>query len=323
MVEGNKMKTLITGVSGFVGSHLAEFLLGKNEEVFGTIRWRSRMDNIEEIKDEISLHECDMKDAVAIRELIEKIRPDSIYHLAAQSYVKASWSSPAETFMINVIGALNLFEAVRAAKLSPKILLAGSSEEYGFVKNEELPIKETNQLRPLSPYAVSKISQDMLGYQYFKSYGIKIIRTRAFNLTGPRRGDVFADSNFAKQIVMIEKKKKEPKIEVGNLNAYRDFTDVRDVVRAYWLALNKCDPGEVYNISSGQAVCIKDILEKLIKISGVKVEIVQDPQRIRPSDEPIIQGDNSKFREKTGWRPEISLDNSLKDLLNYWRERLK
>jgi len=317
------MKTLITGVSGFVGSHLAEFLLGKNEEVFGTIRWRSRMDNIEEIKDEISLHECDMKDAVAIRELIEKIRPDSIYHLAAQSYVKASWSSPAETFMINVIGALNLFEAVRAAKLSPKILLAGSSEEYGFVKNEELPIKETNQLRPLSPYAVSKISQDMLGYQYFKSYGIKIIRTRAFNLTGPRRGDVFADSNFAKQIVMIEKKKKEPKIEVGNLNAYRDFTDVRDVVRAYWLALNKCDPGEVYNISSGQAVCIKDILEKLIKISGVKVEIVQDPQRIRPSDEPIIQGDNSKFREKTGWRPEISLDNSLKDLLNYWRERLK
>jgi GDP-4-dehydro-6-deoxy-D-mannose reductase len=316
------MKALITGISGFVGSHMAEFLLGKNEEVCGTIRYRSRMENIEGIKDKIELYECDIKDAVAMRELIEKLKPDQIYHLAAQSYVKASWSSPAETFMINVIGALNLFEAVRAAKISPRILLVGSSEEYGLVMKDELPIKETNPLRPLSPYAVSKISQDLLGYQYFKSYGIQIIRTRAFNLTGPRRGDVFVDSNFAKQIVMIERKKREPVLEVGNLEAYRDFTDVRDIVRAYWMAMNKCDAGEVYNISSGKATRIKDILDMLIKISGIKVEIKQDTQRMRPSDEPIIQGDNSKFREKTGWQPEISLERSLKDLLDHWRKNL-
>ncbi len=317
------MKTLITGVTGFVGSHLAEFLLSKGEQVSGTIRWRSRMDNIEGIKDKLSLHECDIKDAVAIRELIEKIKPDHIYHLAAQSYVKASWSAPAETFMTNVIGALNLFEAIRAAKISPRVLLVGSSEEYGLVKKDELPIKETNPLRPLSPYAVSKISQDMLGYQYFKSYGIQIIRTRAFNLTGPRRGDVFVDSNFARQIVMIEKGQRKPVIEVGDLNTFRDFTDVRDVVRAYWLAMNKCEPGEVYNISSGKTISIKDVLNDLIKISGAKVEVKQDPQRMRPSDEPIIQGDNSKFREKTGWSPEIPLEKSLKDLLDYWRETVK
>jgi GDP-4-dehydro-6-deoxy-D-mannose reductase len=155
------------------------------------------------------------------------------------------------------------------------------------------------------------------------SYGLKIIRTRAFNLTGPRRGDVFVDSNFAKQIVMIEKKKKSPLLEVGNLEAFRDFTDVRDVVRAYWLAMNKCEPGEVYNISSGHATKIKDLLDMLIKISGVKVEVKQDPQRMRPSDEPVIQGDNGKFRDKTGWKPEIPLERSLKDLLDYWRAEIK
>ena len=317
------MKVLITGISGFVGSHLAEFLLEKKADVLGTIRYRSRMENIEAIKDKIELIECDMKDAVAIRELIEKTRPDQVYHLAAQSYVKASWTSPSETFMTNVMGALNLFEAIRAAKINSRVLLAGSSEEYGFVKKDELPIKETNPLRPLSPYAVSKISQDFLGYQYFKSYGIPIIRTRAFNLTGPRRGDVFVDSNFAKQIVMIGNKKKEPVIEVGNLESYRDFLDVRDVVRAYWMAMSKCELGEVYNIASGRATCIKDILNTLIKISGVKVDIRQDPNRIRPSDEPLIQGDITKFREKTGWQPEITLERSLKDLLDYWREKLK
>jgi len=317
------MKILITGISGFVGSHLAEFMLGKKENVFGTIRYRSRMENIETIKDKIELIECDIKDAVAIRELIDKIRPDRIYHLAAQSYVKASWTAPTETFMTNVNGTLNLFEAIRATKINPRVLLSGSSEEYGLVNKNELPIKETNPLRPFSPYAVSKISQDYLGYQYFKSYNMQIIRTRAFNLTGPRRGDVFVDSNFAKQIVMIEKKKMEPVIKVGNLEAYRDFIDVRDVVRAYWLAMNKCDIGEVYNIASGQATRIGDILDMLIKISGVTVEVKQDPQRIRPSDEPIIQGDNTKFKEKTGWQPEIPLERSLKDLLDYWREKLK
>ncbi|MFH1710004.1 MAG: GDP-mannose 4,6-dehydratase [bacterium] len=317
------MKVLITGVTGFVGGHLAEFLLTKHDKVCATTRWRSRLENIEKIKDRLELYECDIRDAMTIRDLIDRVRPDHIYHLAAQSSVKASWASPAETMITNIIGELNIFEAVRSAKLNPRMLLAGSSEEYGFVTKDEQPVKETNMLRPISPYAVSKVGQDLLGYQYFKSYGLQIIRTRAFNLTGPRREDAFVCSAFAKQIVMIEKKKKEPIIEVGDLNTWRDFTDVRDVVRAYWLAMNKCDPGEVYNICSGKAVKIKDLLDSLIRIAAVKCEVRPDPQKMRPSDIQVLQGDFAKFKQKTGWEPQIPFEQTLKDLLDYWRDVIK
>jgi len=218
---------------------------------------------------------------------------------------------------------LNVFEAVRAVNINPVIQIAGSSEEYGLVLPDELPIKETNPLRPLSPYAVSKVGQDFLGYQYYKSYNMNIIRTRAFNHTGPRRGEVFASSNFAKQIVEIEKNKREPVVFVGNLDARRDFTDVRDVVRAYWLATEKCLPGEVYNISSGKALSIKEMLDLLLKISKVKVEIKQDSARMRPSDVNVLLGDNTKFCKQTGWKPEIPFEQTLKDLLEYWRGKIK
>jgi GDP-4-dehydro-6-deoxy-D-mannose reductase len=202
------------------------------------------------------------------------------------------------------------------------IQIACSSEEYGLVHENELPIKETNPLRPLSPYAVSKVAMDYLGYQYFQSYKVRIIRTRGFNHTGPRRGETFAESNFAKQIALIEKGKQEPVIHVGNLEAKRDYTDVRDMVRAYVLAVEKCDAGDVYNVAVGNAIKIGDMLNLLLSFSQAKVTVKEDPARMRPSDVPVLIGDNSKFVSKSGWKPEIPFEKTMEDLLNYWRERV-
>lgn len=318
------MKVLITGITGFAGSHLADYILQNHPgvKVYGMVRWRSRMDNVKHILDKIVLVEADLKDYISIRNIIKEIKPDYIFHLAAQSFVPTSWKLPQETLQINVLGQVNILEAIKELKLDTVIQIAGSSEEYGLVYENELPIKETNPLRPLSPYAVSKITQDFLGYQYFKSYGIKAVRTRGFNHTGPRRGDVFVSSNFAKQIAEIEKGKREPVIYVGNLEAIRDFTDVRDMVRAYWLAVEKGEPGDVYNICSGRGLKIREVLEILLNYSKVKVEVKVDPARLRPSDVPVLIGDNSKFVKKTGWKPEIPIERTLKDLLDYWRERI-
>lgn len=316
------MKVLITGITGFAGSHLAEFCLDQGAEVFGTIRWRSRRENIESFEDRIHLIECDLKDYVSVRDLLKAVRPDYIFHLAAQSFVPTSWHCPQETLANNVIGELNILEAVRDVGINPMIQVAGSSEEYGLILPHEIPVKETNPLRPLSPYAVSKVAQDLLGFQYFQSYGLNIVRTRAFNHTGPRRGEVFACSNFARQIVEIEKGLKEPVIRVGNLSARRDFSDVRDVVRAYWLSLERGEPGEVYNISSGRAITIKELLDQLLSLSEIDLEVREDPERMRPSDVEVLVGDCSKFKERTGWEPRIPLETTLKDLLDYWRERV-
>lgn len=317
------MKILVTGITGFVGSHLAEYLLTKDDiEIYGIVRWRSDTENIEHIRDKLVLSECDIRDATSVRNEIEKVKPDRIFHLAAQSYVVSSWHAPRETLTTNILGELNIFESVRELKINPFIQIAGSSEEYGLVSVNELPVKETNLLHPLSPYAVSKVGQDLLGYQYYKSYGLNIIRTRAFNHTGPRRGEVFVCSNFAKQIAMIEKGKQKPIIYVGNLEARRDFTDVRDIVQAYWLALEKCKPGEVYNICSGRARAMKEVLDILLGLTKQKIKIKQDPKRLRPSDVPVLEGDSSKFRELTGWKAEIPFEKTLEDLLNYWREKI-
>jgi GDP-4-dehydro-6-deoxy-D-mannose reductase len=316
------MRVLITGISGFVGSHLAEFLLAKGAEVYGTIRWRSQTENIDHIKNKLKLTDCDIRDAYSVEKVVREIVPDQIYHLAAQSYVPASWNAPSETLVTNITGELNIFEAVRHLKINPKIQIACSSEEYGLVYENELPIRETNPLRPLSPYGVSKVTQDMLGWQYFQSYRLNIVRTRAFNHTGPRRGEVFVTSNFSKQIAMMEKGLQEPVIMVGNLEAKRDFSDVRDIVGAYWLALEKGEPGEVYNICSGKPYRIKEVLDILLGMAKIKVQTKQDPARMRPSDVSVLQGDSTKFRAKTGWKPEIPLEKTLEDLLNYWRKRL-
>lgn len=315
-------KVLITGITGFAGSHLVELLIKQGYRVFGSVRPRSKTENIDHLRTKIRLFDADILDSHSVYDMVKIVKPDYIFHLAAQSFVPTSWVSPANTLEINVIGTIHLFEAVRKVEVNPVIQIACSSEEYGLVKKSELPVKEENSLRPLSPYAVSKVAVDMLGYQYFKSYGMRIIRTRAFNHTGPRRGESFASSNFAKQIAEIEKGRKEPVLLVGNLEAKRDFTDVRDIVRGYLLAIQKGEPGEVYNLCSGKSRSIKEVLDLLLGMSKIRVRVKKDKTRLRPSDLSILEGDYSKFKKKTGWEPTIPFEKTLSDLLNYWRERV-
>jgi GDP-4-dehydro-6-deoxy-D-mannose reductase len=318
------MKALITGITGFAGSHLAEFLLAEHPEVeiSGTFRWRSPRVNIRPIEDKIQLVETELRDFTSVHQTLQKVQPDVIFHLAAQSYVPASWSSPGDTLSANILGQTHIFEAVRQLGLDPVIQIACSSEEYGLVKPEETPIKETNPLRPLSPYAVSKMGQDFLAYQYHQSYGLKTLRTRGFNHTGPRRGEVFVTSNFAKQLAEIKAGLAEPVMRVGNLDAIRDFTDVRDTVRGYWLAVQKGLPGEVYNICSGVGITIRELLDRLIALADVEVKIETDPDRLRPSDVEILIGDCAKFKAQTGWEPQIPFDQTLRDTFDYWYARV-
>ena len=319
------MRALITGITGFAGSHLAEYLLAEHPdvEVFGTLRWRSRRENIAHIEDDVRLIEADLRDYTSMLTMLREARPDFVFHLAAQSFVPSSWTGPNETLATNISGQVNLFEAIRHLELDPVVQIACSSEEYGMVLPDETPIKETNPLRPLSPYGVSKVAQDLMGYQYHQSYGLKAVRTRGFNHTGPRRGHVFVTSNFARQLAAIEAGHREPVIRVGNLDAVRDFTDVRDMVRAYWLAVNHATPGDVYNIASGRAITIRELLDRLIALSTADVRIEQDPSRMRPSDVEVLLGDSSKFRQATGWEPKIPFDQTLADTLDYWRESLR
>lgn len=317
------MKALITGIAGFVGSHLAEYILYNHPAVtvFGAVRTQSNIYNIEHIRKDISLFDCNLMDPLSVRKILTETKPDLIFHLAAQSYVADSWKDPAGTFSNNLFGQLNVFEGVKALGLSAHILVAGSSEEYGSVYENE-PIKEDNSLRPVSPYAASKVGQDFLGYQYFNNFGMHIIRTRAFNHSGPRRGEQFAESNFAKQLAEISLGRREHVIYVGNLTPKRDFTDVRDIVRAYWLALDNGTPGDVYNICSGKAYSIQEILDKLLIVSDMKVQVKEDPARFRPSDTPILIGDNTKLKNKTGWTPQIPFKQTLRDIFQYWLSRL-
>lgn len=318
------MRVLITGITGMVGSHLAEYCLERGDvEVVGTVRWRSPRHNIAAVADRVRLVDCDVRDQAGVRRVLEDVRPDAIFHLAAQSFVPASWNGPADTLTTNVIGQVHLLEAMRDLELTDvPVHIAGSSEEYGLVRPEEIPITEENPLRPLSPYAVSKVTQDLLGWQYHRSFGLRIVRTRAFNHEGPRRGEVFVTSNFAKQIAEIEAGLRPPVLEVGNLEAKRDFHDVRDTVRAYWLAALEGEPGEVYNIGRGEALSIREMLDVLLSLAKVDVEVRPVPERMRPSDVELLVCDPTKFKRRTGWEPTIPFDQTLRDTLEYWRERV-
>ncbi|MEK7446377.1 MAG: GDP-mannose 4,6-dehydratase [candidate division NC10 bacterium] len=317
------MRVLITGITGFVGSHMTEFALARGAEVFGSARWRSKTENIDHLRDKITLIESDLRDLSSVRTLLETAAPTHVIHLAAQSFVAASWQAPAETLTTNILSQVNLLEAIRGLKIRPRFLAVGSSEEYGLAYPEELPIKETNPLRPLSPYAVSKVTQDMLGYQYFKSYGLPIIRSRAFNHEGPRRGDVFVTSNFAKQVAEIEAGLREPAMFVGDLKPRRDYSDVRDIVRGYWLLLERGEPGEVYNLCSGRSWAIQQVLDFLLEQSTVKgIQVKTDPARLRPSDVMVLEGDPSRMHKATGWKVEIPFEQTLSELLDYWRRRI-
>ena len=318
------MRVLITGITGFVGSHMAEYALFKGAQVFGSNRWRSKTENIEHLRSKVTFIESDLRDVSSVRALLEISVPDYVVHLAAQSFVGVSWHAPAETLTTNIISQVNLLEALRGLKMSPRFLAAGSSEEYGLVLEDELPIRETNPLRPLSPYAVSKVTQDMMAYQYFKSYGLPIIRTRAFNHEGPRRGDVFVTSNFARQVAEIEAGMREPVVYVGDLTPRRDYSDVRDIVRGYWLLLERGEPGEVYNLCSGRTWSIQAVLDFVLSLSTVKgITVKTDPARLRPSDVMILEGDPGKVHKATGWKVEIPFEQTLTELLDYWRQRTR
>jgi len=321
-----KIRALITGITGFVGSHMAEFLLSKKNEVYGTYRWRSPTENIEHIRDRINLVNCELLDSKSTFEAIKKARPDVIYHLAAQSYVPVSFEEPSHTLQANILGTLNVLEAVRSLNIDPVIHVCSSSEVYGQVRPDEVPIKETNPLRPASPYAVSKVGEDMIAFQYFLSYGMKTIRTRMFTHTGPRRGSVFAESAFAKQIAEIELGiRKDNIVHVGNLDSVRTFADVRDAVKAYWLLTEKCKPGEVYNIGGNRTMKVGEMLDYLISISTKKkaIKVKVEPSLLRPSDVTLQIPSIEKFVKTTGWQPEIPFEKTMKDLLDYWRQTLK
>ena len=318
------MTVLITGITGMVGSHLAEYVLAEHPgvPVHGLVRWRSPLDNIMGILDRVTLHQGDLRDLNSLIEVMRTVRPERIFHLAAQSYVDQSFKAPADTLTTNIVGTTNLLDAVRIAGIDPLIHICSSSEVYGQVTPDEVPIRESNVLRPASPYAVSKVGEDMVAYQYFQSYGLKAIRTRMFTHTGPRRGAVFAESTFAKQIAEIEAGVRSGPVMVGNLDSVRTISDVRDAVRAYWLLLDHCTPGEVYNIGGSETMTIGELLEILKSLAKCPIDHAVDPARLRPSDVTLQIPDISKFKEATGWASRISARQTLQDLLDYHRRQL-
>lgn len=315
----------MTGITGFVGSHLAEYIIDLDEghQIYGLCRWRSPRDNLLNIYDKITLLDADLCDLGALIRHIKAIKPDVIFHLAAQSYVLTSFNSPAKTLLDNIIGTMNLLEAVRIAEIDPVIHICSSSEVYGQVREEDVPIKETCPFRPASPYAVSKVGEDMVALQYWISYGTRTIRTRMFTHTGPRRGDVFALSSFAKQIAAGELGLKAPVIKVGNLKSVRTFCDVRDAVRAYWLLVHKCPPGEVYNVGGTRTMTVGEALELMLSLSDMKFDVKVDPALMRPSDVTLQIPCTDKFRNQTGWEPGIPLEKTVSEMLDYWREELE
>ncbi len=316
------MRALITGVTGFAGSHLAEYLVGHtNLEVWGTdISSNDR--NIAQFRDDLHFVVGDISEPDVALDILAQARSDYVFHLAAQAFVPLSWRDPWQTMANNIRAQLNILQALVDVENKPRVLVIGSADEYGMIAPDELPITETTPLRPYSPYAVSKISQDMLGYQYYASHGLPVVRVRPFNHIGPRQSPAFVTSDFAKQVAEIEAGLREPVMYVGNLEARRDFTDVRDMVRGYYLALEHGEVGEVYNLGAERAYSIREVLDMLLAMSEAEIEVVPDPARLRPSDVPVVVSDCSKFRQQTEWQPTISLRESLRDILNYWRDRV-
>ena len=323
-------RVLITGITGFVGSHMADFLLsrGKGPEIYGLKRWHlSRTDNVRHIQDAIQWIDCDLTDPVATRTALDGTAPDRIFHFAAESFVGPSWEHPHRYMTVNYNGTVNLLEAMRQAGSKARFVIPGSGEEYGEILEDELPIVETTMLRPVNPYAVSKIAQDLIGYVYYKSYGLNVIRTRAFNHEGPRRDKVFGIPWYAYQIARIEVDQQGPVVRVGHVDDRRNFTHVRDVIEAYWLASEKCTPGELYLIGSEDEASIytfRQALEMLIGMStvdGITYEI--DPRYVRLTNVPRLIADTRKFCEATGWAPKIPFEQTLTDTLEYWRDKVR
>lgn len=333
-------KALITGVTGMVGSHLCDFLLENTDwDIYGVCRWRSPLDNVNHLleranrKDRIFFEYADLNDEMSLISVVRKIHPDYVFHLAAQSYPQTSFSAPIDTLNTNVLGTCRLLEAIHLemeidTQYKPVIHICASSEVFGKIPKEKKPdtgIHEECPFHPASPYAISKVGTDLLGRYYAEAYGMTVMTTRMFTHTGPRRGDVFHESTFAKQIAMIEKGLIPPVVKVGNLDSLRTYADVRDAVRAYYMLVTVNPvPGEYYNIGGTYTCLVGDTLKALLSYSdmGDKIRIEVDPERLRPIDADLQVPDCKKFMEYTGWKPEISFEKTMKDLLNYWRERV-
>ncbi|HWQ13876.1 MAG TPA: GDP-mannose 4,6-dehydratase [Roseiflexaceae bacterium] len=317
-------RILITGVTGPVGSALADELLTLPDvELHAFKRWRSDPRPIQHLFGRVTIHEGDIEDPFAVAAAVRAAAPDLVYHLAAQSYPSASWDAPVATLRVNVEGTVNLLEAVRAHAPRARVHIAGSSAEYGVVGPEEVPIAETHPLRPASPYGVSKVAQELLGLQYHDSYGLHVVVTRSFNHVGPRQGDRCSIQTFCRQMALVEAGLQPPVLLVGNLEARRDFSHVNDVARALWLLLQRGRPGAVYNLCSGEATRIGDIVEMVRARGRAPAEVRVDPARLRPLDEPILLGDNTLLRRDTGWAPRVGMAQIVDELLDYWRERVR
>ncbi len=316
------MRALVTGSGGFAGSHLVDFLLSRTDvEVYGTLYYG--IDPVESQTDRVKFLEADLLEPEHARRVIAASKPDLLFHLAGHAGVGDSWSKPWSTFESNVKMTLNLFLAIKEAGLKTRVLVVGSNEEYGLVRPEDLPQSEETPFRPLNPYGVSKVAQDMLALQFFQSEKMDVVRVRPFNHIGPRQRPGFVVSAFAYQIARIEAGLQPPEISVGNLTTRRDFTDVRDMVRGYWLAITEGASGDVYNIGSGESHPIREVLDVLTAACKVDVKVVTDPDRFRPAEVPETLCDASKFRNLTGWKPEIPFRQSVLDTLEYWREKIQ
>lgn len=325
-------RALITGITGMVGSHLADYLLEHTDwEIWGLCRWRSPLDNIAHLLprinagDRVHVVYGDLRDYLSIHEAVRRSRPDYVYHLAAQSYPKTSFDSPLDTLETNVQGTANVLEALRKNEIAAVTHVCASSEVFGRVPQEKLPIDEECTFHPASPYAISKVGTDLLGRYYAEAYGMMVMTTRMFTHTGPRRGDVFAESTFAKQIAMIEAGLIPPVVKTGNLESLRTFADVRDAVRAYHMLLT-VNPiaGAYYNIGGTYTCTIGDMLKTLLSMSTAKgIRVETDPERLRPIDADLQVPNTAKFRSVTGWEPVIPFETTMRDLLEYWRGRVR
>lgn len=326
-----KKVCFITGITGMVGSHLAEYIYHNTDwDIIGMIRWRSNLNNLSGLidninkKNRIRLVYADLRDSIAVNNAVSSSKIDYIFHLAAQSYPLTSFTSPIDTLDTNVHGTFRILEAIKNFNKDAVVHICSSSEIFGRVKKSDLPIKENCSFHPASPYAISKIGTDMIGRFFAEAYDMKVLTTRMFTHTGPRRGDVFAESSFAKQIAMAEKELIPPIIKVGNLKSLRTIADVRDAVAAYYLLVTK-NPlkGEFYNIGGNHTCTIEEILNYLISLSTLKnIKIEVDPERIRPLDADLQVPDTKKFKDHTGWEPKYTFENTMRDLLDYWRKEV-
>jgi GDPmannose 4,6-dehydratase len=327
------MNVLITGITGMVGSHLVDYLIENTDwDIYGFIRWNDRLDNLEHHfdrinkKDRLYLINGDLNDLPSVVKAVEQSEADYVFHLAAQSYPKTSFDAPLETLQTNILGTANLLEALRDYGEDDVVVhVCASSEIFGRVPSHKLPIDEECSIHPASPYAISKVGTDLLGRYYAEAFGMTVMTTRMFTHTGPRRGDVFSESTFAKQIAMIEAGLQEPTIYVGNLQSLRTYADVRDAVKAYYMLVTK-NPigGEYYNIGGEYTCEIGEMLDYLISQSTVKdIKVEVDEDRLRPIDADLQVPDTTKFREHTGWKPEYTFEQTMNDLLDYWRNEIK